>query len=280
MIKVVILDIDGTLINSNKEITKKTKDALLKLQENNIKLVIASGRPTSGIIKYGKELLIDKNNGFYISFNGSKFVEASTMNELYDKQIDKEIVKNLVKHLDKFNVKTMIHNNDYLLVNDVYDCMIDNDGDYLNVIQFESKITNKKLKEVNLVEYVDFPVNKVLVSSDAKYLRENYKEIKEPFKDILNCMFTANFYFEFTDKNIDKGSAIENILIPMGYKKEEIMAFGDGENDINMIKLAHIGIAMGNAIESLKEVSDYITESNENDGIALALYKFFPEIFK
>ena len=93
-------------------------------------------------------------------------------------------------------------------------------------------------------------------------------------------MFTANFYFEFTDKNIDKGSAIENILIPMGYKKEEIMAFGDGENDINMIKLAHIGIAMGNAIESLKEVSDYVTESNENDGIALALYKFFPEIFK
>ena len=98
----------------------------------------------------------------------------------------------------------------------------------------------------------------------------------EPFKDSLSCMFTAPFYFEFTAKGIDKAKALDTVLTPMGYKREEIIAFGDGHNDISIIKYAGIGIAMDNAVDVLKKVADEITFSNDEDGIAHILNKCLP----
>ena len=100
----------------------------------------------------------------------------------------------------------------------------------------------------------------------------------EPFKDSLSCMFTAPFYFEFTDRGIDKAKALDTILIPMGYKREEMIAFGDGHNDASMIKYAGIGVAMANAVEDLKEVADEVTLSNEEDGIAVSLNRHMPTL--
>lgn len=96
----------------------------------------------------------------------------------------------------------------------------------------------------------------------------------EPFKESLNCMFTADFYFEFTAEGIDKAKALDTVLIPMGYKKEEMIAFGDGHNDISMVKYAGIGVAMDNAVQELKNAADEVTLSNEEDGIAYTLSKY------
>ena len=96
----------------------------------------------------------------------------------------------------------------------------------------------------------------------------------EPFKDKLSCMFTAPFYFEFTANGIDKAKALDTVLTPMGYKSEEMIAFGDGHNDASMLKYAGIGVAMANAVDDLKEIADEITLSNEEDGIAIALSKY------
>lgn len=96
----------------------------------------------------------------------------------------------------------------------------------------------------------------------------------EPFRDNLSCMFTAPFYFEFTAKGIDKAKALDTVLIPMGYKKEEMIAFGDGQNDASMVKYAGIGVAMKTAVDELKAVANEITLSNEEDGIAYTLSKY------
>ena len=90
-------------------------------------------------------------------------------------------------------------------------------------------------------------------------------------------MFTAPFYFEFTAKGIDKAKALESILKKLGVNKEEIIAFGDGHNDASMVKYAGLGIAMGNAVQELKEIADYVTLSNDEDGIAYAIDKFINE---
>lgn len=92
-------------------------------------------------------------------------------------------------------------------------------------------------------------------------------------------MFTAPFYFEFTAKGIDKAKALDTVLIPMGYKKEEMIAFGDGLNDASMVKYAGIGVAMKNAVDELKAVANEITLSNEEDGIAYTLSKYINTIF-
>ncbi|MEY8355539.1 HAD-IIB family hydrolase [Lachnospiraceae bacterium 54-53] len=126
----------------------------------------------------------------------------------------------------------------------------------------------------DLAAFADYPLNKILTAGDAIYLREHYKEMMEPFKDTLSCMFTAPVYFEFTARGIDKAKALEAVLNPMGYRRDEVIAFGDGQNDITMIQYAGVGVAMDNAVEELKEAADEITLSNEDDGIAVSLCKY------
>lgn len=164
-----------------------------------------------------------------------------------------------------------------MYVNDVYDCMIKHGEQEINIIQYESRGGKYKLCEMDdLAAFVDYPLNKILTAGDPIYLKEHYREMMEPFKDTLSCMFTASFYFEFTAQGIDKAKALEAVLNPMGYMQDEIIAFGDGQNDKTMIQYAGIGVAMDNAVEELKEVADEITLSNEYDGIAVSLYKHIP----
>ena len=278
-IKVIIMDVDGTLTNSEKKITEKTKNALIRAQEEGVILVLASGRPTSGLIDYAKELKMDKHHGLLVSFNGAKVIECQTNKLLFNETMSVKEGQAVLEHMKKFDVKPMIDKDDYLFVNDVYDCYVQYKNKPFNVIQYESRGGKFKLCEKDdLSAFADYPLNKILTAGDPEYLKENYEEMMEPFKDTLSCMFTGPFYFEFTAKGIDKAKALDAILIPMGYKKEEMMAFGDGHNDASMIKYAGIGIAMANAVEDLKQIADEVTLSNEEDGIAYALSKYFEDL--
>lgn len=274
-IKAIILDVDGTLTNSKKVITEKTKNALIKAQEKGIILILASGRPTSGLVDFAKELKMYENNGLLVSFNGSKVVDCQSEEVLFNETMTVEQGKEVLEHMKKFKVKPMIDKNEYMFVNDVYDCYINHNNESINIIQYESRGGKFKLCEKeDLSSFVDYPLNKILTAGNPDYLKENYLEMMKPFKDTLSCMFTAPFYFEFTAKGIDKAKALDSVLVPKGYKKEEIIAFGDGHNDISMVNYAGFGVAMGNAVEELKNIADEITLSNDEDGIAHTLYKY------
>ena len=278
-IKVIIMDVDGTLTNSEKKITEKTKNALIRAQEEGVILVLASGRPTSGLMDYAKELKMDKHHGLLVSFNGAKVIECQTNKLLFNETMSVEEGQAVLEHMKKFDVKPMIDKDDYLFVNDVYNCYVQYKDKPFNVIQYESRGGKFKLCEKDdLAAFADYPLNKILTAGDPAYLKANYEEMMAPFKDTLSCMFTGPFYFEFTAKGIDKAKALDTVLIPMGYKKEEMMAFGDGHNDASMIKYAGIGIAMANAVEDLKQIADEVTLSNEEDGIAYALSKYFEDL--
>jgi HAD-superfamily hydrolase, subfamily IIB len=274
-IKVIIMDVDGTLTNSKKVITKKTKEALIKAQDNGALLILASGRPTSGLMDFAKELKMDKNHGLLVSFNGAKVVDCETSEVLFNEAMSIKEGQAVLEHMKKFDVKPMIDKGDYMYVNDVFDNQIHYKGEMLNIIQYESRGGKFKLCEKDdLAAFADYPLNKILTAGDPEYLKEHYKEMMEPFKDTLSCMFTADFYFEFTANGIDKAKALDTVLIPMGYKREEMIAFGDGHNDASMVKYAGIGVAMANAVEDLKAIADEITLSNEEDGIAHILNEY------
>lgn len=279
-VRVIIMDVDGTLTNSKKVITPKTKEALLKAQEMGAILVLASGRPTSGLMDIAKELDMENHHGLLVSFNGSKVVDCQTNEVLFNQAMTVEEGKAVLEHMKKFDrVRPMIDKGEYMFVNNVYDNYIMFNGEPFNVIQYESRGGKFKLCEVDdLAEFVDYPLNKILTTADPEYLQEHYEEMMAPFKDSLSCMFTGPFYFEFTAKGIDKAKALDTVLIPKGYKVEEMIAFGDGHNDASMVKYAGTGVAMANAVDALKEVADDVTLSNEEDGIAYSLYKYMPEI--
>ncbi|WP_195990201.1 Cof-type HAD-IIB family hydrolase [Clostridium sp. D53t1_180928_C8] len=273
--KVIVMDVDGTLVNSEKKITLNTKKALIQAQKQGVILILASGRPTSGLIDLTKELEMDKYNGLIVSFNGSKIIDCTTNEVLFNETMSVEEGQAVLNHMKKFNVIPMIDKDKYMYVNDVFNNEIEVDGKAFNVIQYEARGGKFKLCEKeDLADFADYPLNKILTAASPKYLEKYHKEMMEPFKNSLSCMFTAPFYFEFTAKGIDKAKALDTVLRKLGYNKDEIIAFGDGHNDSSMVKYAGLGIAMDNAVKELKDIADYITLSNDEDGIAHAIDKF------
>ncbi|WP_213087332.1 Cof-type HAD-IIB family hydrolase [Niallia circulans] len=270
------MDVDGTLTNNEKVISAKTKEILLKAQKAGAILVLASGRPTSGLRDLAKELEMEKHHGLLVSFNGSKVVDCETDEVLFNETMTVEQGQAVLEHMKKFEVIPMIDKDNYMYVNDVFNNEITYNGNLINIMKYESRGGKYKLSEVDdLAAFADYRLNKILTAGSDDYLQKHYKEMMEPFKDTLNCVFTAPFYFEFTAQGIDKAKALDTVLIPRGYKKEEMIAFGDGHNDATMVEYAGIGVAMANAVDDLKAVADEVTRSNEEDGIAFTLRKYF-----
>ncbi|WP_320164951.1 Cof-type HAD-IIB family hydrolase [uncultured Trichococcus sp.] len=275
-IKAIVLDIDGTLLNDQKVITPKTRESLLRAQEAGVKLVLASGRPLPAMLKFSKELKMEHYHGLLLSNNGACVTDCATEEMLFSQSISKEIGAALLAHLANFEVKPMVAHKDYMYVNNVYDCMITAPPHGLkNIIEYESRSGNFKLCEVdNLAEFVDFPLHKILVAGEPEYLEENWKAIMRPFEGRVSGYFSAPFYFEFTDKGIDKAFALDKSLQPLGISSENVISFGDGENDTSIIAYAGVGVAMGNAIDALKASASEITLSNNEDGIAHMLERY------
>jgi hypothetical protein len=275
-IKVIVLDIDGTLLNSEKKISDLTKNALIQAQKNGVKLILASGRPTVGMVHLTKELEMDKHHGLIVSFNGSQVVDCETHQIIFNQTMPINECQRLLEHLKKFDVIPMITRDDIMYVHDVYKCFINlpNNPNF-NVIEYESRGGSYKLCEVDdLALFADFPQNKILVAGSPEYLKENYRMMSEPFTNTLNSMFTASIYYEFTAMGIDKAHALDTVLRPLGIQRDEVISFGDGHNDLSIINYAGIGIAMGNAVEDLKQAANDITLTNDEDGIYYSLKKY------
>ena len=137
-IKVIIMDVDGTLTNNRKEIPKKTKNALIKSQELGAILILASGRPTSGLMDFAKELKMNENHGLLVSFNGSKVVDCETNKVLFNETMTVEQGQSVLEHMKKFKVKPMIDKDNYMYVNNVFD----------NEIQFKGALVGASLNYV------------------------------------------------------------------------------------------------------------------------------------
>jgi Cof subfamily protein (haloacid dehalogenase superfamily) len=181
--------------------------------------------------------------------------------------------------MKNFDVRPIITHGSHMVVEDVYNCMIRDGSREFNVIEYESRMNGYRLMETeDLEEFTEFPVNKILTAGDSEYLQEHYQEMAAPFVGKLSMMFTANFYYEFTALGIDKGKALETAMAKVGIKPEECIAFGDAENDISMLKYAGIGVCMGNGQPAVKEMADFITDDNDHDGIAKALYQYVPQL--
>lgn len=279
-IKAIVMDVDGTLFNSDKQIGPKTKELLIKAQEMGIKVVLASGRPTTGLLDIGEELSMKKHHGLFVSFNGSKVIDCETMEELFDEPMSIEESKAVLNHMKKFDrVRPMFDKGEYMMVNNVYDCYIQFKGEPMNIIEYESRGGKFKLCEADdLASCVDKPLNKILTTADPEYLQEHHQAMMEPFKDSLCCVFTAPFFFEYTAKGIDKAKALDTVFSKIGITKDEVISFGDGHNDMSIIQYAGIGVAMENAVDDLKAAADEITLSNDEEGIAVSLLKHIPEL--
>ena len=264
--KLIALDLDGTLKNSNNEITEKTKNALIKVQELGVKIVLASGRPTPGLRHEANELELEKYEGYILSFNGARVVDVKTKETIYEQTLTVEEAKKAYDRAKEFNLACMTYSQDTILTEDIGD-------EYVCV---EAKINDiEKQKVESFKACLKDPIHKVLLTGKPDYVASIEEEFKQPFGDTLSIYRSAPFFIEVMAQGIDKAASLDRLAQSLGIKQEEVMAFGDGFNDLSMIEYAGLGVAMENAVEGVKQRANVITKSNDEDGIAYILSQEF-----
>lgn len=267
--KLIALDLDGTLKNSHNEITIKTKEALIQAQELGIKVVLASGRPTPGLRHEAKELMFDKYEGYLLSFNGARVLDYKTKETLFEQTLTIEEAKKAYLRSKEYGLACMTYDEDIILTEDI-------DDEYVCVEAKINDITKQKVESFDKV--LKDPIYKVLLTGKPDYVASIVDEFKEPFGDSLSIYRSAPFFIEVMAQNIDKAQSLDHLVNKLGIKQEEVIAFGDGYNDLSMIEYAGTGVAMGNAVEGVKEKANIITLSNDEDGIAHTLCELIEEI--
>ncbi len=264
MYKLVVLDIDGTLVNSDKKITKKTKEYIKKASEMGVRFIIASGRTPYGILPIAKEIELEKIGGYILAYNGGSCINCKNMEVLYENFIDKEKIKEIADFGAKNNIPYLTYNNDIMYT----------PNDITKYLELEATINNLTVvKVLDMVEEVNFNFPKVIFADEGDKLVKYEDEAIETFKD-FEVFRSEPFFLEVCPKGIHKATGIENIIKILGVKQEEVIAVGDGFNDITMIKFAGLGVAMGNAQDKVKEVADYVTLSNDEDGVCKVIEEF------
>lgn len=264
--RLLALDLDGTLTNSKKEITPPTREALIRIQENGIKVVLASGRPTTGVLPLARELELERFGSYILSFNGGRITDCRSQEIIYNRLLPKNIAAPLFEIVSHYDVDLVGYSNGAIL-----------SGLHTNqYTELESRINGLPIQQaVPFTEHIEAENNKFLVTGEPDEISRVRKELIPHFHGLLNIYCSDPFFLEIMPQNIDKAHSLGKLLSSIGLTADQMICCGDGYNDITMIESAGLGVAMANAQPAVKEVADYITLSNDDDGILHVIQQFF-----
>lgn len=288
MYKLITIDLDGTLLNKYGEVTEYTKNVIKKTTEKGVLVVLASGRISESVLTIAKEIGANK---YYISGNGSVLYDMQKDEIIYENYLNKEKVLEIIELCDKNSIYYNIYTENAVLAKSLnYNVAFYN---YENTKKSSDKKTDinivddmyNYIKNSNINKFLKITIcdeSKIVFSSIIKKIKNiedidvlevshmSQKKIKTGTKEVE----VGYFYTEVSSKNVDKWYAIEKVMQIENIKQEEVMALGDNNNDIVMIKNAGLGVAMGHSNNEVKKVADYITENNNEDGVAKAIEKY------
>ena len=263
--KLIFLDLDGTLNNDEKRITDKTYTALMDAQRQGVCIALASARPSPGLFKERDILHLSEYGGILMSYNGGRIVDAATNSILFETSMDLSQTKSILRQLESLPVTPILDDSKQFFVTDKNGYKV----------PYECQNNHMICSEVaNLADFLDFAPVKILISVEPEVLPGIKAQIASFLPKDLTVVQTAPFYLEIIPAAINKGQGVLDTCSALGIDPAETMAFGDAENDIPMLRAAGIGVAMANAAPSVKDAADYVTLSNNDDGIAAALAQF------
>lgn len=263
--KLLVLDVDGTLVNNEREISKRTLATLLKVQQMGVRIVLASGRPTYGLMPLAKALELGNYGGFIISYNGCQIINANNGEILFERRINPEMLPYLEKKAHKNSFDIFTYHDDTIITDSPENEYIRNEAELngLNIIS-----------EDDFSIAIDFaPCKCVLVGDDEQSLISLEEHWKKRLDGTLDAFRSEPYFLEVVPSGVNKANTLGVLLEHLGVTREEIIAIGDGVCDVTMLQLAGMGIAMGHSQDSVKICADYVTASNEEDGVAQAVEK-------
>ena len=263
--RIIALDLDGTLTNHDKVITPKTREALLKAQHEGAIVVLASGRPTYGIVPLANELKLDTHGGFILAYNGGKIVDWGTQQECFAQHLPPSAIPVIYEY-----VKRKGHALLGYAGNEIVTEMPDDP-----YVKEESRINKMNIRRVdNLLMHLEPNPTKLLMTGEPTTMIVAEEELAEQLGDKMDVFRSAPFFLELVPKGIDKAQSLLRLLAKVNLTPADMIAFGDGYNDLSMLRLAGMGVAMANAAPEVRADADYVTLSNEEDGVAVAIERF------
>lgn len=268
--KLLVLDIDGTLVNSRKEITPATLSALSRWRGAGHKVAIATGRPTAGVIQVARQIRMAEEGGYILSYNGGCITDAASGKRVSGKMLPDDLPAKLAKYaLAHPEVGLISYEDDTILSLKTPDEYI-----YLEAVT----INKMKLRTCpDFAGYIRFPVHKCLLTAPPEVAQGYEDELKALFGDRVSVYRSEPFFIEIMTKNVDKASSLDEFVPSLGLTRENVICVGDGYNDVSMIRWAGLGVAMANARQPVKDAADLVTLSCDEDGVAVLIEKILRE---
>lgn len=265
MIKAVFIDIDETLTNSQREVTEKTKLEIKKCVENGVKIILTSGRSRREAMDFQEQI---GTSPYIVSSNGASTYDAENGVEIYNERIDPQMVLQLIKHSRE---------NGYRIKLNYKDLLVMNEAAYPD--EKDKEVSYEELERVAVEEQV---VQCVITSTDFEKMKIFRDYIKNECVGIAvaneskrfknpDLKPSRNYYCDVASSKVSKGNAVKAVCEYFEIKPEEIVTIGDGENDLSMFELTPNSVAMGNSLPEIKEKANYVTASNDEDGVAKVL---------
>jgi len=264
MYKLIAIDMDGTLLREDKTISKETLRAIQRAKSKGVKIVLSSGRPIDGIKRYLKELDLIRDGDYAIAYNGALIQETKT-NEI--------IAKTLMKFEDVsylYDISKKLNVNIHLLTKN--SCLTPKWNPYSQIEKDINEIPLEIVDFNNLPE--DTSIVKIMMVDDPKILTEAIEKLPQEVYERYSVLRSSPYFLEFLDKKVNKGYGVALLANKLEIKSDEVICIGDAGNDIHMLQFAGLGVAMGNAFPEVKEAADYITLTNEENGVAHVIDKF------
>jgi Cof subfamily protein (haloacid dehalogenase superfamily) len=267
MYKAVFLDMDGTLLRSDHSVSEATMKTIRTLTGRGIPVILVSARPVNAVLPTFRAIGIPDHYPI-VTLNGSYIVEMEQ--PIFDARIDLGTVKDVSEQVRPFGATIA-----YYLQREWYSEISDGWTDH------EQKIMDVKLRVAPLTDLIKewearrIAPNKMMVMNEPAAILEIQKHLRSIYGGRLNIYPSKATYLEVMDKAGSKSNAVTFVSERMGLIPAEIVAMGDNYNDIEMIRFAGMGVAMGNAPDDIKELADYVTDTNNDDGVRKALEKFF-----
>jgi len=260
--KLVAVDMDGTLLTPQLEISKESIETINRVIEKGVIFTLSTGRMYLAAMPFASMLNLDVP---IITCNGA-LIKCSKTGKIYDiKIIDKEYSSEIIRYCEAAGLSVSIYRED-----DIYIKKNSENSDiHIQLDHAKPQIVN------DFDSLLDGSIIKIMFNSSNKYnLEQHTRKLHELYKDKLNFYFSLPYFVEIVHKEANKRNALHNLALKFNVKREEIIAIGDNFNDMDMIEYAGLGVAMGNAPDYLKQAADFVTHSNDEDGVRHILEKF------
>ena len=259
------LDLDGTLTNNAKKITPRTRSAIGAALDQGIKIILASGRPVLGIKPSAEILGLFKRGGFILAYNGGQIIDCKEDNVIFERLLPPDYYREICSFARSAGLHALTYDENGVVA----------ESDTAAYVIKEAYNNTIPIRKAGLLEEaVAAPVVKFMIVGEPERIASALPDAQRIFSGRINVFLSEPYFMELTFPGIEKASALAFLTEYLGIKQERLVAIGDGLNDIPMLQYSGYAVAMGNAYEEVKEVSDYVTLSNEDDGVAVFLEKF------